>query len=143
MLFDRPEVVAGANKVLVAAGVADRCHLVGGDFFAGIPTTGDAYILRQVIHDWDDDHAQGILQRCREAMGKSSRLLIIERLVTPDYRESLPALHADVEMLVNVGGIQRTEAEYDDLLASAGFRPARTVPLGDVAQFSVLEAEPV
>ena len=58
------------------------------------------------------------------------------------YRESLPALHADVEMLVNVGGIQRTEAEYDDLLASAGFRPARTVPLGDVAQFSVLEAEP-
>jgi hypothetical protein len=143
LLLDRPDVVAGAMKVLQRAGVADRCDVVGGDFFSDVPKGGDAYVLRQVIHDWADDDARRILERCREAVSSAGKLLIIERLVTSDYSESLPALQADVEMLVNVGGLQRTEEEYAALLAATGFRPTRTVQLHDAPQFSVLEADPV
>ena len=142
VLFDRPEVVAGASATL-AEGVATRCEIVGGDFFTAVPPGGDAYLLRQIIHDWDDDRATAILANCRRAMHERGRLLVVERAIASDYRDTLPVLHLDLEMLVNVGGLQRTAADYDALFAAAGFRLSRIVPLGDAAQFSIFEGQPV
>ncbi len=139
VLFDRPQVIAGAQATLEAAGVSDRCELVGGDFFAEVPSGGDAYLLRQIIHDWDDARAVAILRNCRRAMGEAGRLLVVERAISPDYRRALPVLHIDLEMLVNVGGLERTDAEYEALFAAADFRLTSIVPLGDPAQFSVFE----
>lgn len=134
VLFDRPEVVAGARVTLEAAGVAERCELVGGDFFATVPPGGDAYLLRQVIHDWDDARATVILANCRRAMPEAGRLLVVERAIAPDYRQALPVLHLDLEMLVNVGGMQRTDAEYAALFATVGLHLSAVIPLGDAAQ---------
>jgi hypothetical protein len=142
VLFDRPEVVAGASAVLDAAGVADRCDIVGGDFFAAVPSGGDAYILRQILHDWDDVRAAQILARCRSGLGGSGKVLVVERAIARDYRQALPVLLLDMEMLVNFGGIQRTEAEFRTLFAGVGLQLSAVVPLGDAAQFSVFEGVP-
>jgi hypothetical protein len=143
VLFDRPEVVAGARATLEEAGVATRCEIIGGDFFAAVPPGGNAYLLRQVIHDWDDGRAAVILANCRRALDEAGRLLVVERAIVPDHRQALPVLHLDLEMLVNLGGVQRTAGEYDALFAAAGLRLSRLVPLGDAEQFSVFEGWPV
>ena len=142
VLFDRPEVVAGAAAVLEEAGVADRCEIVGGDFFAAVPPGGDAYLLRHIIHDWDDARAAAILANCRRALEGPGRLLVVEPRIAPDHREALPVLHLDLQMLVNTGGRERTDEEYRALFAAAGFRLTAVVPLGDAAQFSVFEGTP-
>jgi hypothetical protein len=139
VLFDSPSVVAGAGSILEAAGVRDRCEVVGGDFFEAVPANGDAYILRQILHDWYDADAVRILGRCREAMNPSGRLLVIERPITTDYRSSLPVLHLDMEMLVTVGGVQRTDAEFQSLFDDAGFRLSSIVPVHDAAQYAIFE----
>jgi SAM-dependent methyltransferase len=143
VLFDRPEVVAEAGAALEEAGVADRCEVVGGDFFADVPPGGDAYLMRQIVHDWDDAQAAVILANCRRALRPPGRLLVVERAVAADYRQALPELHLDMEMLVNLGGLQRTDSEYAALFVAAGFRLSRIVPLGDAAHFSVYEGVPV
>jgi len=143
VLFDRPEVVEGASMSLIAAGIADRCEIVGGDFFAEVPEGGDIYLLRQIIHDWDDARATLILAKCRRAMPVSGKALVVESAISDDYQQSLPVLQLDLEMLVNFGGLQRTEAEYGTLFAAAGFRLRNVIPLGDSAQFSIFEALPV
>jgi hypothetical protein len=142
VLFDRPGVVAGALAILEASGVAERCQVVGGDFFEAVPAGGDAYILRQILHDWDDVRATEILNNCHRAMQGPGKVLVIERTIAPEYRQALPALGLDLEMLVNLGGLQRTEAEYRALFAAAGFRLSAVVPLGERAQFSVFEGVP-
>ena len=81
VLFDRPEVVAGAEAVLRAAGVADRCAVVGGDFFASVPPGGDAYVLAQIVHDWPDAEALAILSACHRAMAPGARLWVIEQVL--------------------------------------------------------------
>lgn len=143
VLFDRHQVIAGAQATLEAAGVSDRCELVSGDFFAEVPSGGDAYLLRQIIHDWDDARALTILRNCRQAISKRGRLLVVERAISSEYRRALPVLHVDLEMLVNVGGQERTDAEYHSLFGTAGFELTSIVPLGDAAQFSVFEGVPV
>ncbi len=142
VLFDRPEVVQGAAAALEMAGVVDRCEIVGGDFFAAVPPDGDAYLLRQIIHDWDDAQATTILKNCRHAMRQSGKVLVVERALVLDHRESLGALHLDMEMLVNLGGLQRTDAEYGTLFEAAGMHLGAIVPLGDIDQFSVFEGIP-
>jgi hypothetical protein len=142
VLFDLPEVVAGASTVLEAAGVADRCQIVGGDFFTGVPADGDAYLLRQILHDWNDARAAAILENCRRAMSSVGKVLVIESTIAPEYRQAIPSLQLDLEMLVVLGGRQRTEAEYRVLFAVAGFHLSRVIPLGDATQFSVFEGVP-
>jgi hypothetical protein len=139
VLFDRHEVVAGAPAVLEAAGVADRCQIVCGDFFASVPPGGDAYVLRQILHDWDDVRAAQILAHCRRVLGEMGKVLVIERAIARDSRQALPVLLLDMEMLVNFGGVQRTEAEYRTLFARVGLQLNAVVPLGDTAQFAVFE----
>jgi len=142
VVFDRSEVVAGAAAVLAEAGVADRCEVVAGDFFAAVPPDGDAYILRQIIHDWGDPQAVQILQNCRSAIRAAGRLLVVERAIAADLRAALPVLQVDLQMLVSEGGRERTDAEYGALFAEAGFRLSAVVPLGDAAQFTVFEGVP-
>ena len=118
-----------------AALIADRCEIVAGDFFTGIPAGGDVYLLKKVIHDWNDEEARAILLRCRDAMPRSARLLLAESIV-PDGNLESPAKWLDLLMLVYTGGRERTEIEYRQLLASAGFATERLVstasPIGVV-----------
>lgn len=139
VLFDLPHVVAGAGQVLENFAVRDRCEIVGGSFFDALPKGGDAYILRQIIHDWDDERALAILQNCRAAQTGTGKVLVIERQIAPDHRQAMRVLHADLEMLVNVGGMERTDAEYQSLFEKAAFRLTTIVPLMDMGGFSVFE----
>ncbi len=139
VLFDLPGVVAGARETLSAHGVADRCTVVGGSFFDSVPSGGDAYIMKSIIHDWDDDESLTILRNCRAAMSSGGRVLLIERVVPgpdePDYGKLL-----DLEMLVLPGGQERTQDEYAALLARAGLKLTRIVPTGQGP--SIIEAAP-
>jgi hypothetical protein len=121
--------------------VSERCEVVGGDFFEAVPRGGDAYLLRQVLHDFADPPASRILRNCRAAMGPTSRLLVVERVITGDLRACLAELEADVEMLVAQGGLERSESEYRALFAQAGFRLAAVVPV-ERSHFAVFEAAP-
>lgn len=143
VLFDIPPVVASAGPVLQAAGVADRCQSVAGNFFEQVPSGGDLYILSNIIHDWDDDSALRILRTCRAAMGADSRLLIIELVLPDDARPSMGKL-LDLEMLaVTPNGRQRTEAQYADLLARAALQATAVVPALPSSPASYVEAAPI
>jgi len=129
VLFDRPAVSADAVAVLRAAGVEDRCEIVPGDFFDGVPEGADAYIVANVLHDWDDVRSVQILGACRRAMAADGRVLIIERLIPADPADAVPVLLSDLNMLVFTGGRERTNAEYDKLLAAAGLKLAKVQPV--------------
>lgn len=139
-VFDLPHCRSGALQYLATAGVAGRCEFVGGDFFKEIPAGADAYLLKWVIHDWDDSHGLIILRTCRRAMAPDGKLLLIERLMPPANAVAPDAVFGDVAMLVHTGGRERTKAEYAALLEAADLVLARTVAT-DTA-YSVLEALP-
>jgi hypothetical protein len=138
VLFDQPAVVVAAGAVLGAAGVADRCEVVGGSFFERVPPDGDAYILSVVVHDWDDERAAAILATCRRAMSSSSRLLLIERLLPDEPGGSIEPYLQDLNMMHSLAGRERSQAEYRALLAGSGFRLARIVATD--SPFAVIEA---
>ena len=139
VLFDQPHVVERARRVLEAAGVADRCTVEGGDFFASAPAGADAYMLGHILHDWDDAKAGRILDNLRRAMPAGARLLGVEH-VLPEGAGQASGKLTDVNMMVIAGGRERTEAEYRRLFAAHGFRLTRVVPTaGDV---SVVEGMP-
>jgi predicted O-methyltransferase YrrM len=137
VLFDRPEVTSEARATLQAAGVADRCEVVGGDFFDAVPQGADGYILCNVLHDWDDGRAVQILGVCRRAMHDHGRVLIIERLIGDDPARALPVLLSDIMMLVVSGGQERTNAEYAQLLTDAGLSMGKVQPVA--APYGVIE----
>ncbi len=140
VLFDQAHVVIGAESVLRAAGVADRCDIVAGSFFETIPRGGDAYLLKHIVHDWDDTDARSILTQCREAIGEQGLILMVEQVIDPGARGFDP-LDFDLHMLVMLRGRERTEAEYGALLAAAGFQLKEVVATG--APVQVMVAEPV
>ena len=130
VLFDRPHALAGAGSAIAAAGVADRCEIVGGDLFRALPSGGAAYLLEGVIQQWDDEDAIAILTNCRRAMGQRGILLLVEQ-VRP----------ADGDVPVSPGGHARTEAEYRALLAAIGFALAHVIPVG--AGQSIIEGSAI
>lgn len=127
ILFDQPHVVAGAAPVLERAGVADRCDVIGGSFFETVPRGADAYLLKSVIHDWDDPPAIEILRQCRAAIADTGKLLLVEYLVRPG-NEPDPLKFRDLMMLVMVGGRERTAEDFQRLYAEAGFRLTEIIP---------------
>jgi SAM-dependent methyltransferase len=137
VLFDRPEVLPGAEAFLSAAGVRDRCELIGGDFFAAVPTGGDAYVLAHIVHDWPDAAAAAILRACHRAMAPGGRLWLVEQVVLPGDAYDRAKL-LDMLMLVMFGAQERTTAEYRALLEGAGFERVSVHPTA--TPFSVVEA---
>jgi hypothetical protein len=127
LLFDMPRVVERARANLQAAGVGDRARVVGGSFFDEIPTGADAYLLRHIIHDWDDERSTLILKNCRQASTTGGRLLLVESVIPAGNEPSFGKL-LDLNMLVMPGGAERTEQEYHQLLQAAGFELTRIVP---------------
>jgi hypothetical protein len=127
VLYDEPGVIRGAPDVLKAHGVADRCETVGGDFFQAVPAGGDAYILKHIIHDWNDDECVTILRHCHGGMTPGGKVFIVEMVIPGPNVPSIGKL-LDLEMLVFLTGLERTEAEYRALLARAGFKLTRIVP---------------
>lgn len=140
LLYDLPAVVAGSEPVLSGAGVADRCTAEGGSFFERVPEGGDAYVMKNIIHDWDDESSSTILRNIRTAIAPGGKLLLLE-MVLPQRTRSFIGYQLDLEMLVTVGGRERTRADYADLLSRAGFRLERVV--GTVTPLSIVEASPV
>jgi len=120
VLFERPHVLEEARAAFADAGMADRCTFVSGDFTAGVPAGGDVYILSRVLHDWDDDTCAAILAEIAAAMREDGSLLIVERLLPEDRSPSL-AFAWDIHMLCNVGGRERTNTHFGEMLARAGF----------------------
>jgi len=144
MLLDLPSVVEGAPRLLAEAGLGDRCTVVGGDMFAAVPVGGDLYLLKSVVHDWNDERCVAILGNCRRAMGdRAARVLLVER-VLPERMEPSPVAqsHAlgDLNMLVRAGGRERSEGEFRALLEAAGLRLLRVIPTTTPA--SLVEAAP-
>ncbi|KWX61783.1 methyltransferase [Mycobacterium sp. NAZ190054] len=139
ILFDRPSVVAGAASVLGPAGVAGRCRVEGGSFFDAVPAGGDTYVLKAIIHDWDDPESVSILRNVRTAIAEDGRVLLFE-MVLPERADAHLGFLVDLEMLVSAGGRERTAAEYSKLLSEAGFRMTRVIPTA--SPLSIVEAVP-
>lgn len=123
-LAETPQYLAGLD-------VADRCSVVEADFFKSVPSGGDVYLLKQIIHDWDDQHAATILSVCRRAMSAGARIMIVERVlpsrVTDDPSHLNPVM-TDLQMMVQLGGRERTLEEYKHLLAGASLSFTNSVP---------------
>ncbi len=127
ILFDTEAVTEGARARIEAEGLAERCAVVAGDFLATIPEGADACILKSVIHDWDDRQAGAILRNCGRAVGPGGRVLLAEMVIPPGNDPHVGKL-LDLEMLIMVGGRERTEAQFRELLDGAGLRLTRVVP---------------
>ena len=139
ILFDQSHVAEGAASMLQAAGVRDRCQIVGGSFFDSLPPGGDAYLLKFILHDWEDEEATAILRSCRQAMDERGTLVVVERIVGRPNEGALINF-ADLNMLVGPGGQERTHQEFSQLFAASGFRLIRVVPTDSV--LNVIEGRP-
>jgi hypothetical protein len=136
VLYDLPVVVAGASA-LRREPINQRCEIIGGDFFQGVPV-GDAYILKGIIHDWNDEAALKILKSCRRAIRTDGRLLIVDAVLT---RSTDPATGMmDMLMMLLTTGRERTESEFRSLLQEAGFSTAQVIREAGV---SIIEGRPV
>ena len=117
--------------------MAARAKFVQGDFFSFVTDGGDLYMLKSTIHNWDDRAATTILRRCREAMAESGRLLVAERVIPPGNVPSEAKLF-DINMLVTLGGEERTEEQYAKLFETAGLKLTQVIPTG--SHLSLIEA---
>jgi hypothetical protein len=143
VLFDLPHAIAAAPGHLARTGVSERCELVAGSFFESVPGGGDLYVVKNVIHDWDDARARRLLESCRRAMGEGARLLVIDQLLPTRLDSSMEhqaLVQLDLLMLLNLAARVRTEAELRALLESAGLRVTRAIPAG--LGCTILEAVP-
>jgi hypothetical protein len=137
VLFDLPPVLAGAGALLGGLGVADRVELREGDFFKAVDVDADLYILKYIIHDWDDDECVTILSNIRRVIPEGGKIVLLEAVVpegnAPDFSKII-----DMEMMLSPGGIERTEVEFADLFERSGFRLNRVIPLN--SPVSIIEA---
>jgi hypothetical protein len=140
ILFDRADVIEGARGAVAASGMSDRIDLVSGDFFTDVPPGADLYLLKSVLHDWSDDKCETIVKNVHRAAPAGSRLVLVEMLL-PDTPQPSPVTLLDMNMLVMLGGRERTAREYTDLLNRGGYEVERVIPTGGM--FGVMEARRV
>ncbi len=139
ILFDLPPVIQGAHEPIAEAGLAERCALVAGDFFTAVPSGADAYMLKFILHDWDDDHCVQILGNCRRAIRPTGRVLVVDQVLAPGNAPSFGKI-LDLEMLTILTGRERTEEEFAALFRASGFRLTRVVPTA--SPLSIIEGIP-
>ena len=139
VLYDLPGVVSGAGEAL--SGVSDRCEIVAGSFFDGVPSGGDAYVLKLIIHDWNDERASVILNNIRAEIPPDGTLLLIDGIIPEGDGDKFRKL-MDLHMMALAGGVERTEIEYGQLMATANFEITRVVP-STTGRVSIIEAKPV
>ena len=139
ILYDRPDVIERARSNVKTAGLENRCTLTGGNFFESVPPGGDAYLMRHIIHDWNDEQSRTILRNCRKVLPPTGKLLLVESVIPPGNEPNF-AKFLDLTMLVIPGGMERTESEYRELLAGAGIHLERIVPTASVVH--VIECVP-
>jgi hypothetical protein len=138
ILFDQPHVINEAMALFKKSGVENRCTIVSGSFFEDIPTSGNLYIMKNILHDWDDTTSANILANIYKAMPADSRLLLIETLIKPDNKPSFGKF-IDLQMLLGTtGGKERTLPEFDNLLNKTGFNISRVIE--NATPFSFIEA---
>jgi hypothetical protein len=129
VLLDQPQALSAAALFLESLGLADRARLVGGDAVGAIPVTADIYLMKGVLHNFDDRRAGTILRNCRAAMQDKARLAVIERLLPERASEDAAAILLDLHMMAITGGRLRTSTEIEALLAEAGFARVKATPL--------------
>jgi hypothetical protein len=140
VLFDQPHVLTGAKDLLEREGVEDRCELVSGSFFEAVPEGATAHLLKSVVHDWDDNATVKILRACRAAIADTGRLLEVEPIIRAG-NEPDPAKFSDLNMLVMLGGQERTADDFERLYAEAGFRLTDIIRTG--SSMAIIEGVPV
>jgi hypothetical protein len=142
VLFDQPQVINEAAKAgfINSPDVSARCELSSGDFFDSVPAGGDAYVMKYILHDWDDERSVRILRNCRQAMSVDGRVLVIDHVLSPGNRFDWGKL-LDVNMMVVLGSRERTKEEFRQLFSRAGLRLKRVLRTG--TSLSILEALPV
>ena len=141
VLFDLPHAIEGARRHVEEFGLAGRCELVAGDFFRAVPENGDAYVLKNVIHDWDRERSLQILRNCRQAMRAGARLLVIETIIPAQFGTTATdqaIARSDLTMLIAHAAQERSEAEFRQLLAAGGFAVSRV--LAAPPRLSLIEA---
>lgn len=136
VLYETADVLKDPERLMLS-NIAERCEVVAGDFFESVPVGADAYLLKRVLHDWNDDQCRHVLRHCRDAMGEGGRVLIIDAVVHEDNEHSL-VKGIDLLMLSASDGRERTAQELADILASAGLRLLRVVPTPSL--LSIVEA---
>lgn len=139
ILFDQPQVVEEARAQMESAEIAGRCELAVGDFFEVVPEGADAYIVKNLLHDWNDEQCVRILTNCRKAMRPGGRILAAELVLQPDSPDPFPYF-LDLEMLVMLTGRERTEEEFRELYRAAGLRLTRIIPTASI--YSLIEGVP-
>lgn len=141
VLYDLDHAIEDAKSFLTEAGVIERCACQVGDFFDAVPAGADAYLLKSILHDWDDARCARILGNCRRAMHEGARLYVIERIVPARYQATdrdQAIARSDLNMLVALRGRERTQSEYESLLEASGLGAERTSSL--TSEFSVIQA---
>ena len=144
VLFDVPRVIEQGRQQLAHADLAHRCECMAGDFFEAVPGGGDAYVLKWILQNWNDEQSTIILDNCRRAMPAGAKLLLVERVIPERLGVSTADqayARGDLNMLIQTAGKERTEAEFRAVLTSAGFHLARIIPAG--GNLSIMEATPV
>jgi hypothetical protein len=138
-LYEMPHVLAGAKSGALKP-FTDRCSLASGDMFSSVPAGADAYIMKHIIHDWPDDACIKILKACRQGVNPGGKLLVVDCVIQPGNDFS-PGKFLDLQMLIFPSGRERTETQFRELLAAAGWKLCRTIPTA--APDSIIEGLPV
>jgi hypothetical protein len=139
VLFDRPDVIKSATEI--DDSIASRCEKVEGNFFDAVPKGGDLYIMQQIIHDWKDELAIKILSNCRDAVDEDARILVVDAVIKPGNEQDLNKF-IDLQMLlINTGGRERTEQEFNQLFQKAGLQMLKIIPTASM--FSIIEGRKV
>ena len=141
VLFDMPSVIEEARRRIKSAGILNRCDFVAGNIFDSVPEDGDAYILKWILHDWSDDKCIHILNNCYSAARKDSILLIVEQIMPECIEGYTTVVELDIAMMVQSGGVERTQREYEKLLKLTGFQVIQVRCID--SETYLIEAKPI
>lgn len=143
ILFDQPQVVKNAHTIIKAAGVEDRCEVIGGNFFESVPSGGDVYVLSRVLLNWNEEQSIQILKTCHKAMAGRGKFLVIDFMIPqPDHPSYQTLVFNDLNLLIAMGGANRTEDEWRKLIELASFTVTKAIPAPPPSLLSIIEATP-